>query len=155
MHLIKHWGRWTPTKRSRNLGPHKDQGLEIIYVARGEIEWIYDGQPVRSKDRIQHFLKALEESCAEEWTLERMAEACELKRSRFTLLVSEITGDTPLRLLSRYRVELAKRLLREKSDSITQIGFDCGFNSSQYFARVFREFSGQTPGQWRRKGAHG
>lgn len=52
--------------------------------------------------------------------------------------------------LIHYRIEQAKRLLREKTDPVTQIAFQCGFQSSAYFTKVFRQQQGMTPKEFRR-----
>jgi AraC-like DNA-binding protein len=54
--------------------------------------------------------------------------------------------------LSHCRIEAASRLLREEPQrSITEIALDCGFSSSQYFAKVFRHRMGCMPRIYRLK----
>lgn len=109
--------------------------------------------PWQGNRRVKEFLKALKETCGEEWTLAKMADHCDLGRTRFADLVSTITGDSPLRLLNRLRIEKAQTLLGNPELTITAIAYECGFNSSQYFSRVYREFTGETPGSWRKPSA--
>lgn len=47
--------------------------------------------------------------------------------------------------LNHCRIDYAKHLLRDTNHSITEIGFDCGFNSSRTFYRAFREYNHMTP----------
>ncbi|MBE0696910.1 MAG: helix-turn-helix domain-containing protein [Anaerolineaceae bacterium] len=56
---------------------------------------------------------------------------------------------TPWDYLTRYRVQKAKYLLQNTSDSITQISAQVGFNDSAYFSRVFRKIMGQSPQDFR------
>jgi AraC family L-rhamnose operon regulatory protein RhaS len=57
---------------------------------------------------------------------------------------------TAAEYLTYCRVEKAKILLRNKLDmNILEIALACGFESSQYFATVFRKKTGQTPSQFR------
>jgi AraC family L-rhamnose operon regulatory protein RhaS len=52
--------------------------------------------------------------------------------------------------LARCRVEAAKELLRTQADlSVTEIAFKSGFESTQYFATVFRHYAGCTPREFR------
>ena len=124
-------------------------GLLLIELAR-LCRLSFSG-PARpdSQGRVAAFLEELKDNCGEEWTLERMADHCHLGRTQFAKMVSGLTGDPPLRLLNRYRVNRARKLLENSSESITSIAFSCGFNSSQYFARVFREFTGKSPRELR------
>lgn len=96
------------------------------------------------------FLQNLGRYCAEPWTIDRMAEQCGLGRSQFALYCKEITNRTPLDYLNDKRIEVARRELSiQPGKSVTQIAFDCGFNSSQYFATVFRNHTGWTPTRYR------
>ena len=62
--------------------------------------------------------------------------------------VKEI-GKTPGIEHRRVRVELAKKLLAETSDSITNVVFAAGFNSRQVFCNRFRQDTGMSPSQYR------
>lgn len=99
--------------------------------------------------RVREWLRRLEETCDEPWTLEAMAAEAGLKRSRFGTLCRRITGDSPLVHLSRLRIRRSRRLLAETGRSVTEIAFDCGFGSSQYFAKVFRRYQGHEPTHYR------
>jgi AraC family L-rhamnose operon regulatory protein RhaS len=74
-----------------------------------------------------------------------MASSCGLGRTRFSQLLQRITGDTPITLLHRLRVERARVMLRETDLSVTQIAQQCGFVTSQYFARVFGAMEKELP----------
>lgn len=55
-------------------------------------------------------------------------------------------------LINGYRVEEAKRLLLDSSNSnytILSVGFDAGFNSKTTFNTVFKKFTGLTPTEFR------
>jgi len=94
---------------------------------------------------IRQFIRKLESQTAELWTLDTMAAACGLKRTQFAARFTELTGDTPLTYLNRLRIRAAEKLLATSGRSITDISFACGFQSSQYFSTVFRQFTGTRP----------
>ena len=51
--------------------------------------------------------------------------------------------------VTNYRIEEAKRLMREKPDlRIREIAEQCGFSSPTVFGRVFARETGQTPTEW-------
>jgi AraC-like DNA-binding protein len=100
-------------------------------------------------ERFPWLIKELERRCSEPWTLDAMATLIGLKHTRFSERFHHYTGDSPLRYLNRLRVEKARRMLRNEQISITDIALECGFSSSQHFARVFREFSGVTAQDYR------
>lgn len=102
-----------------------------------------------SERQVLRFVDELRTQCSKPWTLESMASVCRLKRTRFEALTREITGDTPLMLLNRFRVRQAQQFLKASGKTITEIAFDMGFGSSQYFSKVFKSLTGITPSGYR------
>jgi len=111
-------------------------------------------KPDRSKwtaeQNVSKFMLQLQTHIDEPWTLDRMAEACKVKRSRFADIARQLTGYPPVKYLNRLRFETAGRLLKESRKTVTEIAFECGFSSSQYFAAQFKKESGMTPTEYRR-----
>ena len=101
---------------------------------------------------VKLFLAELALRADEPWTLETMAKQCGLGRSYFSHFCRKLTNRTPVDHLTVCRVEKACKLLqREPERSITNVAFDCGFNSSQYFATVFTKRFGVSPKEYRSK----
>ncbi len=89
-------------------------------------------------DLIERIVRAPQEP----WTLASMAAACSLGRTRFSARFVELTGDTPRRFVNRMRVRRACKLLRESEWPVTRVAMECGFETSQYFAAVFKKYTG-------------
>ena len=68
---------------------------------------------------------------------------------RFRHLFSEKFGISPHAYLLHHRIERSKLLLKNSDTPITDIAFDCGFNSSSQFSNAFKKEIGITPGQYR------
>ena len=70
-----------------------------------------------------------------------------------SLLINERTGMHFYDFVNRYRVEEAKRLLRESilrdELSILGIAYEVGFNSKSSFNTAFKKAAGITPSQYR------
>lgn len=139
---------------------HELRNPHAITLLRGvlvELSRLVRGQASRtrvrgpSEARVRRFLDALPEDSATPWKLDDMAARCGLQRSQFSLIVQRLTGSTPMEYLFRVRMERAKTLLRDSARSITDISFECGFGSSQYFASAFRRISGLSPTLYRRR----
>lgn len=60
----------------------------------------------------------------------------------------ETTGLTPIEYLLRRRVARATDLLRRGDRNVTEIAFAVGFSDSNYFSRVFRRITGQSPSRF-------
>ncbi|MCY9665578.1 helix-turn-helix domain-containing protein [Paenibacillus alginolyticus] len=67
--------------------------------------------------------------------------------SRF---IKEQSGETFIDYVNKQRVQLAKRLMTETDDTITDITQKVGFSNSNTFIRVFKRYEGITPGQFRK-----
>ncbi len=80
--------------------------------------------------------------------LEDVAACCGLSLSRFKVKFKEETGTTPRDYINRVKIEEAKRFLKA-GKSVTETALDLGFSTSNYFAVLFRKYTGQTPTQYR------
>ena len=68
---------------------------------------------------------------------------------RFRHLFTEHFGISPNSYLTNQRINHAKRLLKSSDASITDIAYDCGFNSSSQFTNIFKKYVGITPKEYR------
>ena len=110
----------------------------------------YNESLTNSIRTVELFIKDLALSSYEPWTLESMAEHCGLGVTRFVHYFRQLTNSTPMQYLNHLRVEAAAALLaKDLSMNISQVGYDCGFSSSQYFATVFRKQFGCSPAAYR------
>ena len=58
---------------------------------------------------------------------------------------------TPVMEIRRQRIERAKYLLAETSDTTTRIGARCGMPEPVYFCRTFKDMTGVTPQEYRKR----
>ena len=86
-------------------------------------------------------------------TLPGLAQTLDVSVSHLSQVINEQLGRKFFDFINGYRVEAAKqRLVRPGSDRIKMItvAFDCGFNSLATFNRVFKEFAGRNPSDFRK-----
>lgn len=77
-----------------------------------------------------------------------IAEKIGLGRNYFSTIFAEKTGVTPINYLMNYRITQAKKLL-ELGHSVTDVAFNCGFNSSANFSFQFKNITGISPIKYR------
>ncbi|WNS41302.1 AraC family transcriptional regulator [Paenibacillus sp. MMS20-IR301] len=83
-------------------------------------------------------------------TLDEIAAAGSVCRSKCCGLFDEYTGKTPNSYLVRYRIQKSCEMLAETNRSISEIAIRCGFQSASYFSYVFRNEIGLTPLNYRK-----
>ena len=133
-------------------GPHVWGWLTLVFAELLEIRRQQtESGAIKDPDIARSFLTELKGRLGEPWTLERMAEACGMGRTRFAAAVKEVSGDTPMRTLNRMRIESAVRCIRKGEETIAEIAYAHGFGSSQYFATVCKRLTGNVPGRYRER----
>jgi transcriptional regulator GlxA family with amidase domain len=84
------------------------------------------------------------------WTVQQLAAGAGLSRSRFSVLFSQLVGESPQSYVTRTRMQRASRLLQAQGSSLTDIALATGYESDSSFSKAFRRQYGKTPGQYRR-----
>ena len=102
---------------------------------------------LKSQVRLQKMLTYLYEHYAETVTLQDIANAAHISRSEAGRCFHAYMGCSPVEALIQYRLQTALRLLREKTLTLQEISFACGFHSANYFSRKFKETYGYAPSQ--------
>ena len=72
-----------------------------------------------------------------------------VSRFHFVRRFADAYGETPMRYLTRRRIERAQDLLRSANLTVTEICMMVGFSSLGSFSSRFRELVGETPSQYR------
>lgn len=89
------------------------------------------------------------EHLGDEPSVAALARAAGLSASQFHARFADEIGEAPAEWMRRMRLDRARRRLAASDDPITAISLDLGFPSSQYFATVFRRYTGMTPRAYR------
>ena len=78
-----------------------------------------------------------------------LAMQCGISETYYRRLFSAVFGMSPLHYINRLRIESAKDLLASGEALPTEVYSRCGFHDDGYFFRVFREYTGTTPRQYK------
>lgn len=84
-------------------------------------------------------------------SLEQAARRARLSPFHFHRRFTDAIGVTPKQFLLQCQMDFAKRRLREQRHDIAEISRDCGFLHQSHFSSRFKQATGQTPTQWRRR----
>ena len=94
-------------------------------------------------------LSVLHADPAAPWTIESLAREVSLSRATLTRRFSTLVGEPPLSYLTRWRMELAARHLRDTDKAVSAIARHVGYTSEFAFSRAFSRLRGLPPGRYR------
>ncbi len=100
--------------------------------------------------RVQRSLQYIQTHLCDSIRISDLCKMENLSLSAFNRQFTEITGIPPGEYVLKAKIEKVKELLVSTDLSITEIAYEYGFSSSQYFATVFKRFCSVTPSQYRR-----
>jgi AraC-like DNA-binding protein len=83
------------------------------------------------------------------WSVEALAETGALSPSRFAVRFREVTGQSAMSYVSRWRMTVACQRLREPDDRLDRIATAVGYRDVASFSRAFKSLVGQGPARWR------
>lgn len=130
-----------------------------------EVKDLYESEnfnsPIRSpfittlKREEEKFLKVLVEFIEKEWkntslNIEDFNRYFGYSKSRFYRKLIAVTGKSPNTILKEFRLNRALDLLIEKDMNISEVAYECGFNSPAYFSKCFQEIFGILPSEFLR-----
>jgi len=114
-------------------------------LAEEDVGWlkgVKDPQVGRALALIHHKL-------AEPWSAQALASEVALSRSAFVERFTSLVGMPPIRYLTAWRLQTAKRALRETGQTVAQVSYAVGYESEEAFSRAFKREFGLPPARWR------
>jgi AraC-like DNA-binding protein len=100
--------------------------------------------------QIGRALALLHDQPHQPWTVNVLADRVALSRSAFADKFTKLVGETPLRYLTRLRLNAATARLRSGNDKLSVIAAAAGYESVPAFTKAFKRHLVVTPGEYRR-----
>lgn len=113
-------------------------------------------EPVVHEDRddvngnIQRAVLYISQNLTTKLPLEKLAEISGFSLSRFKTRFKEEIGIPPTEYITLQKIKYAKKLLETTNKSITELAYELGFSSSNYFSSVFKKILNITPQQYKK-----
>ena len=85
------------------------------------------------------------------WSVSSLAANMYISEPQFYRLCKKETGMTPIKLLTRSRLDHACYLLRYTNYNLEQIAFTIGYADAASFSHRFKQYYQLSPGYWRNK----
>jgi transcriptional regulator GlxA family with amidase domain len=105
--------------------------------------------------QVQRAIALMKANPEARWTVTALARKVGLSRPVFARRFVESTGMSPLRYLTRHRMELAAALLRAGAAPLAAVAEQVGYTSAFAFNRAFKRHHRVAPGSFRRQVARG
>jgi transcriptional regulator GlxA family with amidase domain len=101
--------------------------------------------------QVQRAIELMGSQLERRWTVSALARSVGLSRPAFARRFVESTGLSPLRYLTRCRMERAAELLRDSDLHLAGLAEQVGYSSEFAFNRAFRRHHRVAPGSYRRQ----
>jgi len=101
--------------------------------------------------RMQKFLKYINDHYGEELSLDRLAASANVSKSECLRCFKASMQTTPYKYLMEYRLSKAAELLKNSNEPIGNIADSVGFRQVSHFGKCFKEKTGLSPRDYRKK----
>ncbi len=131
------------------INTYRELKTFINSIMQEAIEYIKDEKSKKSKKRIELAKVFIEENYPKQITLNDVAEYVELNASYFSNLFKEEEGVNFSEYLLNIRMEHAKKLLKDPTVKVYEIGNLVGYEDAVSFGRAFKKKIGMSPKEYR------
>ncbi|MCR5107263.1 MAG: AraC family transcriptional regulator [Lachnospiraceae bacterium] len=104
----------------------------------------------QGNERIKKMMIYIKEHYSEKISLKDIADAASISEREALRCFRSNLSVSPFTYLLRYRCQVAAKELMTANDSLTEISYRCGFSSTSYFGKIFKENMGVAPGEYRK-----
>lgn len=151
------WGILEENRIQKSL--YKDAILGYLYILVQELVRLNETIGLQTSAEVLHIEKIrpaltfAEANYKEEIKIEQLAMACNISVPYFRRLFVDCMHTSPLEYIHTLRIQKACEILQKEDIAIHTLAWKVGFTSVSAFERNFKKIVGQTPKQWKLKGA--
>lgn len=118
------------------------------FLASGNFEF---GKKNVIPSKISNAIHYIQTNLQQEISVTDLAARASQNADYFSRIFTDHMGERPLAYIQSKRIERAQYLITTTELSFTQIAEQAGFESLSYFSRLFKQVTGQTPSEYKRK----
>ena len=98
---------------------------------------------------IRQVQKIVDAEYGEPLSLEYIAEKVYITPSYLSYIFKQMTGQNLIKYITDLRMYKARRMVADGNLKISQIAKNCGYDNPSYFNKLFKNYFGVTPRQYR------
>ncbi|HRE64812.1 MAG TPA: AraC family transcriptional regulator [Ferruginibacter sp.] len=121
----------------------------MIESERRKTEASDNGMTKSNNTTFKNFLKILEENYHRPENVEFYAEKLFMSARNLNTICQQVMEKSVTEIIELRKLIEAKNLLTYTDKTISEIGFELGYNEKAYFTNVFKKRTGHTPGEFR------
>jgi AraC-like DNA-binding protein/ligand-binding sensor protein len=138
-------------ENSRNIKELTDTLHVIMERLAGRI---FSFQGIRHSSALRKAERYIWENYTRKISLQEIAAASGLSAPYFSTIFKNEMEENLSNYLNRLRVEKATAMLAETNMALSEIATACGFEDQSWFSKIFKSFTGVSPGKYREKGGN-
>lgn len=128
----------------------------IVYLLRFHVRLVLSPRAhemrMRNLRRFNPVLEYIDAHLSEDIPTERLCTMVHLSRYYFCHQFRQVTGTSLGEYRNRLRIARAQKMLAEGRANVTETAFACGFESLNYFCRLFKQYTRRTPSSLLKEG---
>lgn len=132
--------------QSENIQLNINSRLYLLFLQM--IEFSREEKKVPSLS--QRICDFLEEHISDEFSVEDLENTFCLSYKRLAAVFKLQKNTSMKKYHNELKIKLACRLIQTTLKNFSEISQECGFSDPLYFSKVFKQFTGKSPSQWRK-----
>ena len=136
--------------REVSIGVSRMFNIDLDRVSQAHFV-VFQGQRQHEDEAILKAQTFIEANYHLPISVEQIAEQTNMSKRNFIRRFKSATQNTPLEYLQRVKVESAKKALEKNVDDVSSIVYNAGYNDLKTFRKVFKQITGLTPQDYRKK----
>ena len=112
---------------------------------------LHEASPKQPEPRIMKAIAYLNDNINEPVKICDLADVTGYSLSHFKTLFKNAVGVTPAEYITMQKIDAAKTRLASGNESITELAYELGFSSSNYFCSVFKKLMGCSPLSYKKR----
>jgi AraC-like DNA-binding protein len=125
---------------------------QLLYLLLADLKsYEAEGLSGVGEDNVERICAYINKNYKNDVTIDEISREVSLNKNYMIRMFRERMGKTPIGYLIETRLFYSSNMLASTTLPVADIALECGFNSSAYFTKVFKEHYRMTPLEFRKK----